>query len=365
MKIKLLLIQILTATALFFAGCGDSVKTADTDKVENINNKIVAKAEATSHEVSPGAEVLLSAENSDIGDNSVTYTWTNSEGQRLGTESILTWTAPSQEGNYSITLILNFNQENESKDAISISVKSNPAPDLSPLAVIQDMIKRSGEGTLQDVTYICIGDSTRVNTVTPDNLNNTSRHIFEDIEASLQNYNVTSYLVAQGGLMFKTFNGDLHYTEAEQGRSWISVQDAINKIPNDGATSFVDFSMGSNDYSALYHLGYTPDQIHVEIKSQILRMINTIKQSKPKTKFLLTSTNPFKDWKIASNTYLAVYKEIASELNFPFVNFVDDIMPARGTTEFNAWYLDGIHFNEAVGQPAVSQFLLGKILPMK
>ncbi len=362
MKIKLLLIHILTATILFFTGCGDTTKTTDTG-TDNISDKIVAKAEAASYEVHPGEEVLISAENSDIGENTVTYTWINSEGQRLGTESTFTWTAPSDEGNYSIILVLNFDQDNQSTDAISISVKSNATPPLSPSAVIQDMIKRSGEGTLQDVTYICIGDSTRVNTVTPDKLNNTSRHIFEDIEASLQNYNVTSYLVAQGGLMFKTFNGDLHYTVAEQGRSWINVQDAIDKIPGDGATSIVDVSLGSNDYSALYHLGYTPAQIHLEIKYQMMRMMTTIKNAKPKTKFLLTSTNPFKDWKIASDTYLALYKEVAAELNLPFANFVDDIMPARGSDAFNAWYLDGIHFNEAVGQPAVSSFVLKKILP--
>ncbi len=370
MKTKLILIHILTATILFLSGCGDTAKTEDANKTGSTNKTITAKATADSYEVRPGAEVVISAQNSDTAGSQVTYSWINTEGQRLGTSSTLRWTAPSQEGNYSIILILNFNQANQSTDDITITVKADATPPLTPMGVLQDMIKRSSNHTLQDVTYICIGDSTRVYTTTPENFHNVSRHIFEDINASLINYHVTSYLVAQGGLMYKTFNGDLHYLAHEQNRPWIHVQEAIDHIPGDGSTTIVDMSMGSNDFSAIFHT-YPSDtdayahlqDIHDEIKSQMMRTINTIKASKPKTKFMLTSTNPFKNWKTASDTYMAVYKEVASELNLPFANFVDDIMPPRGSTEFDAWYLDGIHFNDAVGLPAVSHFILEKILP--
>jgi len=356
MNIKLILMHLLTATLLFFTGCGG---TGDTEGTGDDTNKIIARAETQNYNVRPNEEVFLTSSNSSIGEGTVTYAWLDTDGILLGTESTLTWNAPLLDGDYTIILVLNHNEPSQSTSSITISVKEN----LSPFASIQNLIQQSHDGTMQDVTYICIGDSTRVNTLTPDNLTNTSRHIFEDINASLQNYNVTSYLVAQGGLMFKTFNGDLHYTVAQQGRSWINVQDAIDKIPNDGATSIVDVSLGSNDYSALFHLGYTSEQIHLEIKSQMMRMITTIKSAKPQTKFLLTSTNPFQDWKIASDTYLNVYKEVAEENNLPLANFVDDIMPVRGSNDFKSWYLDGIHFNEAVGQPAVSSFVLEKILP--
>ena len=353
--------MLMTLTFLF-SGCGeDTIKNDTPSKIKTTSvHKIILKA--SSREVHPGEEVIIGVDNNTTLDNQATYRWTNSAGQRLGTDSTLRWTAPAQEGNYSISLVLNFGQTNQSKGKITISVKANE-PILTPLETIQDMIKRSGNGSLQNVTYICIGDSTRVYTTTPEGKHNLSRHIFEDINASLSNYNVTSYLVAEGGLMFKTFNGDPHYTLEERNRPWINVQEAIDHIPGDGSTTFVDVSMGSNDYSALFHLGYTPTQIYQEMKKQMLRMIDTIKKAKPKTKFLLTATNPYKDWDIASKSYLNLYKEVSKTLNIPFLNFVEDIMPPRDSTKFKAWYLDGIHFNDTIGLPAVSQYILDKILP--
>jgi hypothetical protein len=58
---------------------------------------------------------------------------------------------------------------------------------------IQELIDLSQKGTLENVTYICIGDSTRA--ISQDT---EAQLLFDNIALSLDNYRVTSYLQARG-----------------------------------------------------------------------------------------------------------------------------------------------------------------------
>lgn len=296
--------------------------------------------------VSLGQQISLDGSGSS-DDGTLTYLWSN----QLGTASITTWTAPTTPGSHTISLTVTDDKGLTNTATTTITVLDAA----SSFSDIQTLIE---SGT---ATYICVGDSTRTDTTTPEDLHNQSRDIFETMQTSLQTYGVNSILFAQGGLMFKTFNGDDHYSTSDS-RTWINIQDMIAQIPDDGNSSIVNVSLASNDYSALFHLDLTPADIHLEIKTQLLRMISTILDSKPQTKMMLTSPNPFRDWKIASDTYQAVYQEVSDELGIPFANFIAQ-MPQRGSTDFKAWYLDGIHFNTTIGLPAVSSFVLTNILP--
>ncbi len=361
--------------ALFLTACGGTTQQTTQPAPAPSHTKLVAKAEANDNSVEPNQEVILSAKNSTISETeTVDYLWITKEGDILGREDTLHWIAPQEEGDYDIILVLNFQKEDESTSTITITVKKPPLVlenNDSTFTTIQKMIQPSNEGTLKDVTYICVGDSTRALTTTPEGKINHSDNIFKDINAQLQNYNVTSYLDAQGGLTFKGYLGRGAYLE--DSRDWINIQNTINKIPADGYTTIVDISLGVNDLSGLdqiypykeYPSYYNNDYYFFrnEIKNLLLETIQDIRNAKPKVKIMLTTPNPMRDWPEGAGIYQRVYREVAQEEHIPLANFVDEIMPAAGTTAFKNWYLDNIHFNTSVGLPQVSNFILGKILP--
>ena len=365
---------LLVIILLFVTACGTQNITKSIP--ESTNTKVVAAIQADEYSTEPGKIVTLSAQNSLIqGTENVSYLWISKTGEVLGREPILHWEAPSIEGIYEITLVLNFQEENESTSTVTVSVKkTTPILDLndSTFSTINKMIKLSKEGTLKDVTYICVGDSTRASTITPDHLENHSDMIFTQVKQQLQNYQVNTFLDSQGGLTFKAYLG--RGTYLEDGRNWINIQETIDKIPNDGYSTIVDISLAVNDLSGLDQL--YPDtqypQYYEEsdyqffrdkIKSLLLETLHRIRHAKPQVKFMLTTPNPMRDWKNGATIYQRVYKEVAQEEHIPLANFVDEIMPPHGTSEFKSWYLDNIHFNTTVGLPRVSDFLLSKMLP--
>lgn len=360
MHIKLLLAHFLTITMLALTGCGS------TSTVNENTQQIIARAEAPTYEVVPNSQLLLSSIHSTIDDaKEVNYAWLDGNDTLLSSESTYLWTAPTTEGDYTIELVLNDDKGHESSSDITITVKQDLSLVDPTFQTIQKMISQSKTGALSDVTYIMIGDSTRVYT----NYNGVINHcekIFNTVDSALEDYNVTSHLVAQGGLAMKTFLGG-HYDENDTV-TWKNIQEAIDFIPNDGTTTIVDISLGANDFSRLNEYyqaisGWEPERIHDILKTTMNEMIDTLLDAKPNIHIMLTSPNPMKEWEGGAKVYQDVYKEVASERNFPFANFVDDIMPTHYTDDFNAWYNDNIHFNETVGLPAVSSFILEKILP--
>jgi len=249
-----------------------------------------------------------------------------------------------------------------------------------PLTVIQDMIKDAKSGKLQDVRYLSIGDSTRAYTRYMGEENHSEK-IFELVKEGLKPYNVDARLVSQGGLTFKAFLGE-HY-ENDTRDDWINIQEAIDQIEGDGEHTIVNISMISNDFTALnnkYSKQFKLEQyqgdhgkyydekiapiIKKELKQVMLRVIDRLKSAKPKIHLILTSPNPERDWKRGSNVYLSVYKDVAKELNIPYLDIVGEVMPPRSDKEaFKSWYNDAIHFSKDVGIPKTAEFILSKILP--
>lgn len=255
--------------------------------------------------------------------------------------------------------IINNGEESESSSSITIAIKET-----NSFAAIQDLIFDAELGLQSDVTYIMIGDSTRVYTYY-NNIVNHSEAIFEEVNATLSNYNVASHLVAQGGLAFKTFLGEQY--DASDTINFVNISEAIDKIPRDGSTTIVDMSLGANDFSRLNEYyqsisGWEPERIHDDLKDIMNKTIDTLLTAKPNLHIMLTSPNPM-DWESGSAVYQGVYVEVAAERQLPFANFVDEIMPAHSTEAFYTWYNDNIHFNQTIGLPAVSSFILKKILP--
>jgi lysophospholipase L1-like esterase len=217
------------------------------------------------------------------------------------------------------------------------------------LSKIQDLIQKSKDGVVDNVTYLCVGDSTRVKS------NRDKAHLlFADINNTLSTYGVTSYLLARGGHELKEFIEESSYP---------TLSDVVKLIPSNGESTIVEFSLGLND---LFHMNVTKrDQIDLAtdtIKSRLVESINLIKSQKPETTILLVSPNMLKDWSQGTKICLDAYKEVSEELDLEFINFVDNIMPKYGDENLKNWFLDGVHFSE-YGLHQVSSYILSRILP--
>jgi hypothetical protein len=217
--------------------------------------------------------------------------------------------------------------------------------------VIQNLISMANSGELEGVRYICVGDSTRV-----DSDRDHQEVLFNDLNRTLVKNNVDAYLLARGSHMLKEFiDESMHPT-------W---KDVVEKIPGDGSNTIVEFSLGIND---LFEYKMTKSEQIPEatalIKSRLIEALNLIKIAKPKTNILLVSPNPLKDWIQGTKTYTDAYKQVSQELNLELVNFAENIMPPRDNnenSEWESWYIDGVHFSE-YGLHQVSDYILSQIV---
>ncbi len=254
------------------------------------------------------------------------------------------------------------------------SVKEEPkvVVELTGFAKIQDLIKKSRSGELNDVTYICVGDSTRAKSK-----EDQAHLMFERVKATLDTYNVNSILKARGSQEL------LHFLELKLENGKVrtpTYKDVINATPGSGATTIVDFCLGINDLWDMYIKTKSDmaDAVGI-IKDRVLQSIELIKTAKPDINFVLTSPSPLLDWTEGSEVYAQVYKEVSAELDLPYINYVDDIMPPRVQDEnstsisFEEWYRlepttkepdhrDQIHFSE-YGLYKVADYILEHILP--
>jgi hypothetical protein len=260
-----------------------------------------------------------------------------------------------------------FDDANDTKVKDKIP-KTNPYKADGTFKPIQNLIKASNEGVFNDVTFIMIGDSTRVYTL-HDQIENFSNRIFEEVNSTLTQYGVNSFLVSQGGLAFRTFLGE-HYDKVDGKRKWINIEEAIEKIPRTGKHTIIDLSLGVNDVTRV-HPKYDkndPEWITKtkdEIKIYAKRVIDKLFDEKPDIKLYLVSPNPHRDWEKGSEVCQRLYQELSIEYTLPYINFVPD-MPDRKANngkDFEAWYNDNIHFSQDVGIPYVARKILENILP--
>ncbi len=250
-------------------------------------------------------------------------------------------------------------------------LEENISSELTGFAKIQDLIKKSRDGVLSNVTYLCVGDSTRAFSDGPSG--DYAQKMFERVKASLDTYSVNSILLARGSQELA------HFLEIKMEDGHVrkpTYKDVILATPDTGATTIIDFCLGINDLWDL-NIQTKDDMANAVdiIKDRVIQSIELIQLEKPDVNFVLTSPSPLLDWEEGSEIYSTVYKEVSKELNLPFINYVDNIMPSRnydkdGTAseEFQAWYrhedtgIDPIHFSE-YGLYKVADYILGQILP--
>ncbi len=132
---KSLFFIFLLSVVFLVLGCGGG-GTA-TPVIPHSTN-IVAKATADQYLVEPSSLIHLSAKES-VVDANVTYKWVDMGRLSIGDQQDITWKVPEKEGNYTVTLVLNYQRPNQTSDTVTIEVK--PSKPLPLLTLNDQMIK--------------------------------------------------------------------------------------------------------------------------------------------------------------------------------------------------------------------------------
>lgn len=218
----------------------------------------------------------------------------------------------------------------------------------STLSPIQSLIYAASKGTLSNVTYICIGDSTRAQDYYYD-----GGHIFEEVASTLQYYNVNSILQAKPGYTA------IQYYKATASPNW---KETMAKIPGNGETTIVDISLGIND--ARYYSSPAST-----IKYYISQSIDNILAYKPKTTFMLTMPNKLVGLGTIDYQIKLAYEQLANEKNILLINTMDEIFGSSVDYSLyriqDAWdYGNNIRIHLSTkGQALVADLILSNILP--
>ncbi len=215
---------------------------------------------------------------------------------------------------------------------------------------IQALIAKAAQGELDNVVYICVGDSTRA-----DDHYYGGGYLFEMVREELAKYNVASYLEAVSGYTAKEYARGVYYP------SWM---DTVNQIPGDGSTAIVDISLGINDTRYYGGLGKAEN-----IKNSIKDAMDKILAYRPKTNFMLTMPNKMIGYDNLVKEYEKAYLELSKERNIPLVDtreIFDDSYPHwelyRDMDAHDYGANKRIHLSK-LGQEKVAKLILSKILP--
>ncbi len=207
---------------------------------------------------------------------------------------------------------------------------------------VKTIIQNAKDGLINNATYICVGDSTRA-----DDGKHGGEFLFKQIKSTLEQYNVTSYLLAKSGHKMSEFAGNIF------SPNWT---EAVDIIENSGENTIVDISLGINDVwdkNDMYNIAYN-------LKSAILK----IRAYKPMTTFILTM--PDRQYNDENNTQIMreAYLEVSKELNLPLNNTIDSLMPTKEETSYSWYKKDGMYVHlSREGQKLVADFILKNILP--
>ena len=221
----------------------------------------------------------------------------------------------------------------------------------SGFSYIRSLISQANDGILNNVTYICVGDSTRAN----DSYYGGG-YLFDILKERLSKYNVHSYLQAVAGYTAKEYNRGVY------SPNWM---ETVFLIPNRGETSIVDISLGIND--ARYYAGEGNAE---NIKNWIKSAMDKILEYRPKTTFMLTMPNKLVGLDNLTQKYQQAYLELSNERNIPLVNTISEIFNTsydnldlyRGQDANDYGANIRIHLSK-LGQEKVANLILSKILP--
>lgn len=216
--------------------------------------------------------------------------------------------------------------------------ESGPTEYESNFSEIQNLISST-----KDVTYICFGDSTRAEFPFENHF------VFENIKSALTAYNVSS--------INKSIRGQSARKASNSSSPETNWSDLKEIIPADGENTIINISLGIND----------DDSTKQELKDYLEKIITSIRESKPKTHFILTvPSRTLHSLLFTPQRFISIYKGLSKELKIPYINVPEEAMPLDENYKLDKdfWFRpsDDTHLTKE-GQDKISDLILSKILP--
>ncbi len=341
MKKFLFLVALLP---FLIIGCGSGGGSATTNSSGQHKPAVLVQVPGQAYSQS---QVRLADGGSFDSDGDLSsYQWYDQNGNKISTDSDgnAIWTAPAQEGKYTLKLEVSDSLGNDSVADVSIKVVGENN--------LKNLIKNGG------ATYICVGDSTRAIDVSGYD----GGHVFEAVRNALGVYGVNSVLFAKHGYTARNFNNE------KVGIVWFDWHEIKDLIPNNGETTIVDITLGIND------IRYYDDH---NIYNELFRAISKIQREKPRTSFLLTMPNKIVSQKAhfeeKSKLISQAYFRLSQDLGLPLIDvmgelfsgYYDDSMyrSADGVEYANETGPDTRLHLSRKGQAAVADLILDRLLP--
>lgn len=219
---------------------------------------------------------------------------------------------------------------------------------LTPLESLQNKILEAYNGQ-RSLVYIVAGDSNR-NGSTVTQMKEYYDLVFDQINIPVI-YSAASGQTAENWRTNVNALASAHLSYA-----------IANSKGTDGEDTILEFGYGINDYNA-YSAGTITFE---ELKNQLLNAISEYLAAKPKATVLLVSPTRTVDPK--TSDLITIYKEIAEELQLPYVSgfeatknvYVADPVGAPATG--NAYYQEPTHINDN-GARRLVNYIIQNIFP--
>jgi hypothetical protein len=108
------------------------------------NEPIIASLEPEAEQIVPLGSIQVVCTASDLDGDELSYIWSASGGQVSGGGTIATWTAPTSEGSYNVTVKVTDGVGGEAIDFAAITVRTNDAPSIVSLTADANWTAPSG-----------------------------------------------------------------------------------------------------------------------------------------------------------------------------------------------------------------------------
>ncbi len=260
------------------------------------------------------------------------------------------------EGNYTVTYTVSDMAKNVAVRERVVEVKAKPDTATAftgDFAEIKKLLQGSKDGSLSDVTYISVGDSTRA-----EGEYYGGGELFKRVESALNDYNVTSILEAKDGHTLREWNN--YEEEYDSTNTW---RDTVARIPMDGEHTIVNISLGIND--ARY---FGDGNESVRMQFQMNQVLDKILEKKPNVHFMFTMPHKLIGFDAKVDEIKKAYMALAEAKDIPLIDTMslfsaeDDLTLYRDEDAAEYGSNKRIHLSEK-GQELVSDLILDTILP--
>ena len=208
----------------------------------------------------------------------------------------------------------------------------------SNLDKFKKMVIESKNNQLNNVTYICVGDSTRAA---------YGQIIYKTIQNILEPCNVKCFLVAKSGMKAEEFYNETSSPKVSD--IWGANPYTWDLIPGDGSTTLIDICLCINDMSQ-----HTIE----EVKGYLTGIANKLLAQKPNVLINFTSPNKVSSIDKTSNLN-KVYQEIAKLNKYSFIDVLNNCFNVK--EDINTMVPDGTHPSEET-QYKMANYIISRLL---